>query len=426
MSTTTEDEQETMLLDQLTERYCASLAPPTPMEVERDLNLFLARLDSTTTRRSHLIRWSLVGASVALVAVALVQGGSMLGHRSSGPEAPPLSYQLDGGSVVEGGYLRESGSAGMKVQFNEGSECAFTPGTRGQIRSVDKTGARLGIEHGTASFKITRSASRRWLVEAGPFEVAVTGTVFTVSWDPIGEQFELKLRHGSVLVRGPVSAGEIALRTGQRLVVNLARAESVISEMPVGTGESEALAPTVSPPEIPAVAEKPAGPTPAPSIAKPGIDRRWSDQLARGHWDRILAEANRMGIENALAKTSSEDLFALADAARYRRNPDLARAALLAERRRFPNSARTLDAIFLLGRAEELHEHGAAQAIARYDEYLTRAPAGPFVGEALGRKMTLTDRLEGPASARPVAEEYLRRFPKGNYAGAARTLLRAP
>jgi TolA-binding protein len=210
-------------------------------------------------------------------------------------------------------------------------------------------------------------------------------------------------------------------------VVNLARAESVISEIPSGTADSEAVAPVAPSPEPQPAAEKPAMPSPtSSSLGKTGGERRWSEQLARGHWDRILAEANRMGIDNTLAKASSEDLFALADAARYRRNPELARSALLAEQRRFPNSARALDAIFLLGRVEELREQGATQAVARYNEYLTRAPAGPFVGEALGRKMTLTDRLEGPASARPVAEEYLRRFPKGNYAGAARTLLRAP
>jgi TolA-binding protein len=148
--------------------------------------------------------------------------------------------------------------------------------------------------------------------------------------------------------------------------------------------------------------------------------------LARGHWDRILADVKRIGVEATLSSASSEDLFALADAARYRRRPDLARAALLAERRRFPESPRALDAIYLLGRVEESRENGTAQAIAWYDEYLTRAPTGPFVGEALGRKMTLTDKLEGPTRARPVAEDYLRRFPKGNYAGSARELIRAP
>ena len=155
-------------------------------------------------------------------------------------------------------------------------------------------------------------------------------------------------------------------------------------------------------------------------------ERRWSDELARGHWDLVLNDVQRIGVAATLSKAPSEDLFALAYAARYRRRPDLARAALLAACRRFPDSPRALEAVFLLGRVEESREGGIAQAVARYDEYLARAPTGSFVGEALGRKMTLTDKLEGPARARPVAEEYLRRFPEGSYAGSARALMRVP
>jgi TolA-binding protein len=148
--------------------------------------------------------------------------------------------------------------------------------------------------------------------------------------------------------------------------------------------------------------------------------------LARGNWVRILDEVQRIGVNETLGRASSEDLFALANAARYHHRPDLARAALLAERRRFPASARARDALYLLGRVEESRTTGTAQAIAWYDEYLARAPTGPLVEEALGRKMILTEKLEGPTGARAVAVDYLRRFPKGNYAGSARELVAAP
>jgi hypothetical protein len=131
-------------------------------------------------------------------------------------------------------------------------------------------------------------------------------------------------------------------------------------------------------------------------------------------------------VKATLEKASSDDLLALADAARYRRRMELAREALLAERRRFPDSPRSLDAAFLLGRVEEASDRGLAHAVKWYDEYLTRAPAGTYASEALGRKMTLMSKLEGSSGARPVAEEYLRRFPSGTYAGPARAFLRAP
>lgn len=415
-------------LDRLTEQYRDSIEKPTDSELDQGLDELLDHVAAGSTGRRRLAYWSLVTAGVTLSALAVVQLTSRMRNRDATSELPPLTYQIDGGNVIEGGYLRESGSAGMQVRFSEGSKLALTPGTRGRIRAVDKDGARLAVERGKASFAVTPSDQRRWLVDVGPFLVTVKGTVFTVAWDPLTEQFQLDLQHGRVLVSGPVSAGEIALRTGQRLVVDLAKTESVISEMPESVEGRPTTAPATpieSGPSSPPAAERPAAPR-GPAAARTTDDRRWSRELALGHWDGILADAKRMGVDTALGRVSSDDLFALADAARYRQQANLARAALLAERRRFPDSPRTLDAVFLLGRVEELREQGGGQALAWYDQYLAGAPAGPFAGEALGRKMTLTERLRGPERARPVAEEYLRRFPKGNYAGAARTLMRAP
>jgi len=376
----------------------------------------------------------LIGATVALSTLIALKFTSVLHRPVQALEPTTLTYRIDGGSVLEGGYLRESGHAGIKVLFNEGSKLALTPGTRGRLRAVDKEGALVNIEHGTASFQVTPNSTRRWLVDVGPFLVTVKGTVFTVSWDPLREQFELRLRQGHVVVSGPVSAGEIALRTGQHLIVNLATTATVITEdKPEQEGDAVADPDhqPLPPPSLqpPGAVDKPVGPTHVPAsvpshVVKTVDQHPWSDELARGHWDRILEDVERIGVEAALGKASSKDLFALADAARYRRRPDLARAALLAERRRFPESPRSLDALFLLGRTEESREGGAAPALDWYDEYLARAAGGAFTGEALGRKMILTDKLQGAAKAWPIAEDYLRRLPKGSYAGSARALIR--
>jgi hypothetical protein len=151
-------------------------------------------------------------------------------------------------------------------------------------------------------------------------------------------------------------------------------------------------------------------------------ENRWSEDFAEGRWDRILKDAESGGIETVLGQASVDDLFILADAARYRHRPDLARAALLAERRRFPDSPRTQAATFLLGRVEESREGRRTQAIGWYDEYLANTPTGPLAAEALGRKMMLTADVHGPSQARPLAEDYLRRFPGGSYARSARLL----
>ena len=426
MKTTMSEPKDSPALTKATDLCRDRLGPPTMTELDRGLDNFLTRIAPTKTRWRGPVRWSVASMTVALCTLAILQVASVSWKRWSAT-APTLAYRIDGGSVLEGGYLRESGHAGMNLVFNEGSRVALTPGTRSRLQIVDRDCVHVALERGKGSFQVAHKSNRRWLVDVGPFLVTVTGTVFTASWNPLSEEFDLRLQEGSVVVRGPVSAGEIALRSGQRLVANLAKVETVITEeMPEQAGTESPTAPTAPAVTPPGLQPPPAGPSPtpaAPAVAQLAGDRQWSRKLARGQWDRILQDAKRIGVEATLSQASSEDLFALANAARYRRHLDLARSALLAERRRFPESRRALEATYLLGRVEESQEIGTAQAIAWYDEYLIRAPSGPLVGEALGRKMTLTDKLEGAAQARALAEEYLRRFPKGNYAGSARELL---
>ena len=152
----------------------------------------------------------------------------------------------------------------------------------------------------------------------------------------------------------------------------------------------------------------------------------WAAALAAGEVDSILGDVERHGLKRSLGEASSDDLSALADAARYRRQQDIARQSLLAQRSRFPGSGRACDAAFLLGRLEESNEGGGPKALEWYDQYLEGAPNGAYASEALGRKMNATQKLMGGKAARAVAQEYLERFPTGAYAGAARALRQTP
>jgi hypothetical protein len=412
--------------------------PHTTGELDQGLRAVRARIAIDGAQRRLRRRRALLAATAAVCVAAALKIASVKRAGDLAPEPPVLVSRIDGGTLLEGGYLSQSGRAGVKVLFSEGSTFALMPGTRGRLRSVAESGAHLAVENGTASLEVTPIREHRWLVEAGPFLVTVRGTAFTVSWDPSSERFELRLRHGQVVVSGPVVNAGVPLRAGQRLVVNLPKAETVIT---ADEGEEAASAPADAAPAAVTPLARRAGAngvgaraatkeTPAPAATSPAKGppaRRWAADLASGHWDRILADVDRDGVNATLETAASDDLFALADAARYRRRADLARAALLAHRRRFPHAPRSLDAIFLLGRAEELRERGTeAQAIAWYDEYLAVAPTGAFAAEALGRMMILTNEKGGPAKARPIAREYLLRFPTGSYAGAARALERVP
>jgi hypothetical protein len=151
----------------------------------------------------------------------------------------------------------------------------------------------------------------------------------------------------------------------------------------------------------------------------------WTAELAAGHFASILRQAERRGLDRSLENASSDDLAALADAARYSHREDIAGSALTAQRRRFAATARANDAAFLLGRLEETAQH-LDLALVWYERCLGESPGGTYTSEALGRKMTLVERLYGAGRARPIAEEYLRRSQNGTYAAAARALTRGP
>ena len=422
----------------LAELARGAVSPPTGAQIEDGLRTLLAA--RPVARRRALLRWSLAWATVAAAAAAVVILAGRPGRvLFSGRSDAPLAYRIDGGSVIEGGYLREgSDSGGVKLTFAEGgTSIRLARGTRGRLRSVDATGARIGIEHGSAEFDVVPHAGHRWLVDLGPFLVTVKGTRFTVSWNATTERFELCLRRGRVSVTGPMAGGEIPLEAGHRLVVDLPHGETRITELTGGEADGES-APGVRPvperpvPEIvrkneatpPPVARSVVGSPSARGVSNRERSRDWAQALASGHLDDILNDVDRVGAKAAVDSASIDDLFALADAARYRRRASLAREALLSARRRFPDAARTVDADYLLGRVEEDSDRGGAEALRFYEAYLARAPRGTYAAEALGRKMILTKKSRGAEAAAPVATDYLRRFPDGTYAGAARALER--
>ena len=196
MTTTIGEPKDSPALTEATDLCRDNLGPPTMAELDRGLDGFLTRIASNQARQRRFVRWSLAGVAVALCTLVALQVTSVFRKRWSAPEAPMLAYRVDGGSVLEGGYLRESGHTGMNVVFNEGSRLALTPGTRSRLRVVDRDSAHVAIERGRASFQVAHKNNRRWLVDVGPFLVTVTGTVFTVSWDPLSEELESQAARG--------------------------------------------------------------------------------------------------------------------------------------------------------------------------------------------------------------------------------------
>jgi TolA-binding protein len=421
------------------------------------------RLEARRSRPRHRLGFRATGfglAAAGAASVALLVG---VHHWRAGRA---LSYEVAGSAVVEQGYVR-GGEAGSAVRFSDGTRIDLGAGARLSVVEPRTHGARLRVEEGTAHFAVNHLPHAAWTVEAGPYVVEVTGTVFDVRWSSADEVVEVRLHQGSVRVSGPLLAEHATLRPGQRLTARLATRELRIDEnagqaapaltvpppglAPAPTVPADAAPPPTAPP--PAAEKSPAGPTaekaaPTPPAARPDDHPRvlraskraialaapapapwapesWASRVAAGDANGVVDEAVAHGIDDTVATADEPTLVALADAARYAGRTFLAEQALRAQRKRFPGSRAARTAAFFLGRLAD--DRGAAtEGLDWYRRYLTDEPNGPYAAEALGREMIGVARESGRQAARPLALEYLRRFPEGSYLLNARSILQGP
>jgi hypothetical protein len=398
-----------------------------------------ARLTRPRGSRRRLVLALAGCAAVAAAVVGLAAWPRLRAIDSAANDV--LTYTVNGRTPPPAGAL--SGADGAPVlSFSDGTRVALGPRARGRVVEIGRHGARVALDEGRARVEVAHRPGAQWLFEAGPFLIKVHGTAFSFGWNALDARLDLAMDSGVVSVTGPLSGGEIFLRAGQTFSVSLndrggaqpdapASAAAPAPAAPAPGSISRAAAPSFAPP-----ASSPA--VPARSIGRATPPVSWTAELAEGRAAAVVADAERRGFGKVLDSSSSEDLAALADASRFERDDRLARRALLAQRRRFPRSARAGEASFLLGRLDDpagagadsasqpTSEAGARRALEWYDRYLQESPQGAFVSEALGRKMMVLEQTHRQAEATAIAADYLRRFPAGTYAHAARALVRAP
>ena len=391
-----------------------------------------APLADRMARRQARRRTTWMG--LASATCLLVAGGLWLAPRLAERSHAALTYTLNGEPPPHGGYIAPSGGQPV-LSFSDGTRVALEATARGRVVELGRHGARIALDEGKAHVEVAHLPGADWRFEAGPFVITVHGTKFTFGWSTRQARLDVQMDSGVVSVSGPLTGGEIFLRAGQTLSVSLndegaPAASATLGGTGIGAGSIS------SPPGPPA--------SPAPTLAPPPVldhaandsDRRsragadsiesWTAKLAAGKTAAVVADAERRGLAKVLDSSSSEDLAALADASRFEKRDDLARRALLAQRRRFSHSLRAREASFLLGRLDDATDDGAENALGWYDQYLDEAPGGAYVSEALGRKMMDLERTHRHGEAVAVAADYLRRFPSGIYFHAAQALVDAP
>ncbi|MDP9150395.1 MAG: FecR domain-containing protein [Myxococcota bacterium] len=377
-------------------------------------------------RRSWIsVRTVMVAAT--LVVVVFVAAKALDMHASA------LSYAIEDGHVDRAGSIEGSPASQPRLKFSDGTEVLLSAGSKASLRSVDDHGARMTFADGGAHVDVIHRPGARWLFEAGPFLINVTGTAFSVAWRAGEEQLDVHMERGSVAVSGPLTDGPIVLRSGQHLIVRVHQRETLIRDLedpatlgpitsPAGPTDPRPAAPPVVTSQVPARGRR-LGASPRAAVGANAHAEDWANELANGDFEAIIRQAENRGLDACLAEGTSRDLASLGDAARYARRDEIARQALLAQRRRFPQSEAARDAAFLLGRMDEAQQ-SRSRALDWYEKYLSEAPNGTYASEALGRRMTLVQQLFGNERGRDIAQDYALRFPQGAYAERAHALVR--
>ena len=378
---------------------------------------FVRRLASFRHARRQRKR---IAAGLTIAATLVAGGLARFRFRREAPVPPVLSYRVDNQDPPSGGYILVPETAESLLAFSDGSSVKMAARTRGRVVDVNNRGATVALDDGKVSVDIVPHPHARWIFEAGPFRINVHGTAFTVAWNPRDAVFEVHLLHGAVSVASPVAGPEIQLHAGQTMTARL-RDQTVT----VGTTNRVIPSETDDAAIAPAPHESPREAPSGPVEPARWPHRGWMTALEKNRVGDILAEADRCGRAAVLERADSDDLWAVANAARYAGRYLLAEQALSAHRRRFASSDRSREAAFLLGRLHEQDRGGPTDALGWYDRFLAEAHSGVRVSDALGRKMTLLQRWNRRNEALAVARDYLRRFPGGTYAPAARALVQS-
>ncbi len=333
-----------------------------------------------------------------------------------------IAWHVEGADVGAQGYVSVT-PAGLAADlvFDDGSDVALVPGSRGRVAATTATGAQVVLEQGRARVRVKHREKTAWTIDAGPYTVRVTGTELLVAWAADAETLDVWMQSGTASVAGPVVGEGLPLAAGQHVTARVHEGSVQIDAAPAPADSTPAPSTTASATEpVPSVSATPVEPPTAPSAAVAAPS--WPKLVAVGDYARVLRDADAEGIAHATGARPLPDLRALGDAARYAGRPDVSKRAYAAIRARFPGSGEARTAAFLIGRVEEEQDHATAGALRWYDTYLAEAPAGPFAGDALGRKLVIVSRTQGRDAARPLADRYLQRFPAGTYAAAARDL----
>lgn len=368
-------------------------------------------------------RWALAAASVMALFAAATWGFRALSSDRA------LTVALESAETELVGSWVSAEDETKQLSFSDGTVLALHPHTKLRVRETTNKGATVDLGQGGTLARITPAVGAKWQFVAGPFRVRVTGTEFYLSWDPNERVLELALHQGSVLLSGPTVKGERAVRKGQFLRVEVPQEASSASEdteekkgnrtdaESKGSLAIDVALPTETPPADASSQDNSGAPSSEQYKNGPGPST-WQKALKEGTPGQAVAAVQAAGQSHVLGSASPGQLWSLSQSARLSGQPELARDALLALRKRHGTRGQTS---YLLGKISADQLGATSKAITWFETYLKETPGGPLAEQAMGR---LAELQAGTNAGQRAAKRYLEHYPRGSYANFCRSQLR--
>jgi hypothetical protein len=309
-------------------------------------------------------------------------------------------------------HARLVASQSEQVEFSDGSRIALEPEARIEISRLSSERADIVLDDGRLAASIRKGTGRAWTISAGPFDVRVVGTEFSVLWERDQQAFAVSVREGKVLVFGKdLPAAGVPLEAGGRFERRLEPLPSrSVEPPPAAPAPSVGEAPPSDPPRDPAPARVPSEPD-------------WTKLAREAQYARALELAERSGFERLTRELAENDLLLLANTARYAGDARKARMALQKLRSRFPRGAAAPVSALYLARIAEDHDKNPVEAAHWLNVFLNESPRGGLAADARARLLSLLLKQGNRQRAREVAADYLKYHPDGPHAAKARGLV---
>jgi TolA-binding protein len=342
-----------------------------------------SKIEGAEARRVTRRRRLRVAAGASAVGILV---GALVLVRSPAPAPVAVDH-----SVERAASEPSASDAPQELALADGSRLLLSTGTRARVLAMRADEVRVRLESGEVDCEVAPDRGRRFVVEAGEFEVVVTGTSFTVNSgaEANASSVAVSVERGSVEVWEPPHRLLAALGAGQRWA-------------------SERQANSVDAPDAGGAARG------SPSSNTAGSNTAGSSNTAASSSASApsrAAPAAPGGTRPAPPPADASTLLSRASAARQAGKLPEAVAALERLIRQHPNDERAGYAAFLLGRLQLDTLGDARAAVGSFSFAAAHPGSGFFPEDAEARRVEALAKAGQMKECVAARDRFLAKYP---------------